>query len=43
MSRFGYWKVSAVFIFVTIVSNLDLLIPIGMMCASGGASGHCGG
>ena len=42
MSKFAYWKVSAVYLFVTIVSNLDSIILLSATC-SGGAGGHCGG
>jgi len=41
MSRFVYWKVSAVFVLITVVSNLDTIIRLGLTC--GGAGGHCGG
>ena len=41
MSRFVYWKVSAVFAFITLASNLDTIIHFGLMCS--GEGGHCGG
>ena len=41
MSKFTYWKVSAVLMFITVVSNLDNIILLGTTCS--GQSGHCGG
>ncbi len=41
MSKFTHWKVSAVYLFVTIVSNLDTIILLGTTCS--GDTGHCGG
>jgi hypothetical protein len=41
MSRFVYWKVSAVYLFITVASNLDTIVRFGLTC--NGDGGHCGG
>jgi hypothetical protein len=41
MSKFAYWKVSAVFVFIAVVSNLNTLILLASACS--GETGHCGG
>jgi hypothetical protein len=42
MSKFAYWKLSALVFVAQIIINFKPVFDFGLMC-SGGQGGHCGG